>query len=384
MGDIDFLSSGSRKGKTHPHSTSGDRGAIEYTSGEKMNAPISSPVHPLNAPSEKRSFLLWRRKKHPNTPAQPQLQPQQRPVALPSLSAAIKPTPAVSSPVPAMVHLAPKHRKEEAETDLLHAALATPSSLPPLPEIPKAAPHPLPQEMPAQQGPHAKRQRKNRHAKQQFPVDRIINFGVNLIPHDTHGSSNGNGAHSMHDFLYIAIVVIGLMLSTVAGLNIYEHRVLTNTLQIHQDIDHINNQIAGFIPVANSARTLHSQLEDLATVLDAHVYWTPFFSTVEELTFPTIYYESLSGSATSGRFVFDVIAPDYEQLEAQVNVFRHSPMVEEVEVTSATDAGEGTTATKADTTSDDTQHKQQNVRSSMTVQFAPSLFQSTPTAYAGE
>jgi len=83
----------------------------------------------------------------------------------------------------------------------------------------------------------------------------------------------------------------------------------------------------------------------------------------------------MSGSAATGEFEFEVKALDYSSIELQTAVFRNSPQVISVEVTSAIQTGstnntkeqkEGIQSTMADAST---------ISFSLSVQFQPTVFQ---------
>lgn len=379
MGDINLLPEQEREDKhSRKHRA---RGGIEYTSGTGDSAPAPQPLkpNPPKKPKQPSAFSRWRQARQQKKAAQQQLEK----TVVPSYNKA------------------PKHQKEVFAPDVLHDdTLLMPEepqkhytqpakkSAPPAKQkftavSPAHLPHTPPQQ-PTRPSPkpHPKAPKPAPHGEQATPSPAIsAGLGVNLMPTER-AAKETPSHHPTRLLLIVGAVMIAMVLLAYGGLLIYKQRLVTNTQNVTQQITQLDQQIGQYAELKQQADRVNGQLQSISEVMDTHLYWTPFFSTLEELTLPTIYYKKMDATSTSGMVVLDAVAPTYQQIDAQVQLFKDSPYVKNVEVTSATRTG---AAAQTDTTTAiDSKTVPTNptaINFIMTVEFVPELFHFSQESY---
>ncbi|HLD22118.1 MAG TPA: hypothetical protein VJB65_04420, partial [Patescibacteria group bacterium] len=330
-------------------------GDIEYTSGEpQKNVPVKSQKLSKSAraskPQEKKSFLSWRKQKNPSKDMHPGS------IALPDDS-------------PDLLHSSAYTSSHSASA--LHTQQPT-SSITRVQKKSSVAKSMVKQQ---QSNPPKQHIRTMLTTENQVktPLKKPLLFGVNLLP-PTY-TVHGKNIRSLRLIQYIGIGAFVIIACIFFGMKWYQQQLQTDTKQIQDEMRVIESEIFTLQPAYQSAHATQKQLEETARVINSHIYWTPFLHLVEQLTLPTVYYQSMSGSAATGEFEFEVKALDYSSIELQTAVFRNSPQVISVEVTSAIQTGstnntkeqkEGIQSTMADAST---------ISFSLSVQFQPTVFQ---------
>lgn len=194
---------------------------------------------------------------------------------------------------------------------------------------------------------------------------------VNLIPDEILDQLRAR--NYLRELVYVAVAALMIVLIVFAAMNIYQRKLATDTATIEAQIQEFDREIAGYISLQTEISTLSGRLSSLHSVLDSHVYWSPFMEKLEELTVSTVYYTSMSGSANTGQFSFNAIARSYSDLDAQVRVMRQSPYVKAVQVTSAAATQE--TVSEGEEESAEDEETIPTVSFILTVEFDPALFE---------
>jgi hypothetical protein len=345
------------------------QGDIEYTSGARLDEPprfhappkgASKPKEPAAVKEKKPSrFALWRHKRQAERAAKAAEQPveaprihqgerlqQQAPASdllnaqpvtepappttppaprspLPAApTAPVAPIAATSAPAPvqrsAGIHAAPPHAKEHVGADLLHG---TPGHAP--------TPRTAAENKPASS--QAKRRTKGKGKPKKAEAD--VRLDVNLVPRAE--QPEHKPLNRLHALGYVAAANVIVVLAAFGVMRWYQSQIDADIARTNQQIQDVNTQIAGYGDLRDTVDQVTERLEGTEEVLEAHIYWTPLLELVEGATLPTVYYRSMTGSALSGEFTFDVVARDYGQVEPQVRQFERLPEVETVSVTSA-------------------------------------------------
>ena len=183
-------------------------------------------------------------------------------------------------------------------------------------------------------------------------------LGTNLLPKIK--NYHHRSIHYLRDLIIIAVLALIAVFAVFAVLTYQKQNILVQIEQKNQEVNQLSQKIQALIPIKQEASVYGDQLQSLVELLNAHIYWTPLFSLLQNITLPTVYYSNMNGSAVSGKFVFDVVAKNYNQIHDQVELFRASPQVLAVDVTSATSSQD-----------------QDKVNFVMTVSFSPDLFHQT-------
>lgn len=291
-------------------------------------------------------------------------------------------------------HEAPKHKPEQVQPELITAAVQTYD----IGKHPgrKGKEDEAPDMTAARSGKRlSKKEKKKKQEKKekkswrervskQPTMPRVLT--VNLIPDEA--LAEFQSRNHLRDLLYRGIAVLAIVLIVYGAMNIYQRKIVSDTLDAEADIVEIDRGIAAYSELRQDASRVNDRLEGIEEVLAAHIYWTSFLELLEQLTLPTVYYTSMAGNATTGNFTLDVVALNYQQVEPQVSIFENSPYVESVTASSATT--QTSSATRSTTSTQTTQSRtsagttgsttglgeplESNVTFTMTVQFDSSLF----------
>ena len=82
----------------------------------------------------------------------------------------------------------------------------------------------------------------------------------------------------------------------------------------------------------NAAQLLQKQFNAVEGLVNAHIKWQPFFTSLEETTIPDVYYVSLNANM-DGRVTLRAIAKSYEAAARQIRAFERAPsLAKSVEV----------------------------------------------------
>jgi Tfp pilus assembly protein PilN len=334
MSDINFVSGGSG------HKKHTQRDDVEYSSiasTERVTPkPSTAPVQPAatqpatvptkpveQKPKKTHSFFAWRKKRADSTPAPALKTPEAPAHVTPVMQHAPNPIP----PVLRTPNVTPTVKPAPAP-------LFTPGTPPqqPAQQRPQPMPQPVLHEMPkVQAAPTAAPVKGKRHRHADL-LDSLPVTEVNLIPDAV--LNEFENRNRVRDLGFVALLMVVLVMLTWGGFKIYERKITTDTVAVESDIATLNQQIATFKKTQAAAEDVSGRLDALDQVMQAHVYWTPFLSMLEDLTLPTVYYTTMTGSANGGVFTFDVVAQAYNQIAPQVALFKASPLVSSVTVSS--------------------------------------------------
>lgn len=331
MGDIDFLSPNTGDDKNKKDVAANARRGVEYTHGERLDGhgkeknklsveALSSVARvtpaiplPLASPKpkpERHLFSWWRRSKKSQLPPVPKI--KEVSVPLPKSSEEIVPVPKIGLGGPKKIEYITKEH---------------------LPDKPKD---------------HHKKE------KMQFthPVDHSVDNGmmdVNLIPAAASAAQKASISGVWRTLIVAGMLALAFVVIAEGGIIFYRYKINVNISDTEVAIIDADQKIAKLQPLKNMAEQLNAQLEGLHTVTSRHVYWIPFFNFLEENTMPTVYYESMVASATSGEVILSARATDYQQIAAQVKILERARSVESVEVNGAALEGSATAATNSKT-----------------------------------
>ncbi|MFH1426238.1 MAG: hypothetical protein ABIG66_02280 [Candidatus Kerfeldbacteria bacterium] len=336
------------------------------------------------------------------TPEPPKHKKKKRPKPLPVPKQ--KPVPAPTPQPQPKEHTAPIHQKEKAATDLLAAATqprdfgehiappVTPDEAPDLKDPRGAQGKDMPKvhvpevlAEPKKNGKKNKKNGKKKGKKKEEIVQKGGFLGVNLIPEEIREEFIVRNRY--RELIGAGVIFLVFLFAVYGGMKWYQQRLNTNIAVTEDQIQQVELQIAQYRTLQADAKELSEQLNNVDEVLRQHVYWTPFLQLVEGLTLPTVYYQSMTGSATTGLFTFKAIATDYSQIESQLNTLRNSPYVTSVFSSSASQFLASNIEQSAETTPEETATEQAPetkekvyVTFSLSIQFDPSLF-SHPRSY---
>lgn len=202
---------------------------------------------------------------------------------------------------------------------------------------------------------------------------------VNLIPASLFEAMRSQ--NRFRDLIVIAGLMCALVMMVFTGLHVYAQKLSRDTHDVVLEIQALDTKIDSYEAIRGTAQLQYDQLSAVSDILDGHIQWTPFFAYLEKWTLPSVYYETMSGSAATGDFTFNVVTSDFRFVTAQIEVLRRSPLIASVTTTSATQDSVGS---EEDTNTNSNTNAAQAgtgyvVRFTMTVQFKPGLFHSSNT-----
>lgn len=163
-----------------------------------------------------------------------------------------------------------------------------------------------------------------------------VNLDVNLIPQETAGPSYATlwplvGA-VLGAALAVAAAFVGLGLDmgarTRALAEAQAKSAATAELLLGQQQ-----------AVAEMGRSV-AQVRSVTGLLDSHIYWNRYFTWLESVTLPDVYYTGFMGDA-AGTFTLAASARDYVTLAQQLVVLRADPRVQRVGVAEASRDSQG-------------------------------------------
>ncbi len=157
--------------------------------------------------------------------------------------------------------------------------------------------------------------------------------GINLIQDDLRVPS---GRALFFIFLYPFLISLGIVLGIYFALKVYD-------LQIQKNIQNLDKQATETISSAGNYNGLITELEDWQTktrrikeLLTKHIYWTEFFSKLEDNTLENVRFSSFSGNI-QGNLTFLASAPNYETVVRQwMHLKRADKFVKNVIISGAT------------------------------------------------
>ena len=200
----------------------------------------------------------------------------------------------------------------------------------PEPDTARAADPKRPQE-PKQQ--KDKPSKSNKVDDKQPDIPSIL--GVNLMPEEElsqveqpQGELIAIGLWAAGAVVLTAIVHVGLIL--------YHGNLTSKTEEVQRDVAQLEQEISTFQEVKQQSQQLGQETERVSALLDRHIYWTEFFSLLEEYTVDEVTYSGIDGNIT-GTLTLNAAGRDYETVARQILAFRDaSDFVQEATILSAT------------------------------------------------
>lgn len=376
MGDINLLPEDSRHTPRHHRPV---KGRVEYSSVTNDTHPAPAPasavppspsdastspsIVPTPLPQKRHdTFAEWWKRRRTRAVTQ---------TPVPEPLHVVEPPHPVDPPRQVTEHHAPKKDADIVQMNLAHPIhpvqpkspahryAATPAAVQ-APQLIRTMPR-------SSKPPHGRAQPQRMSPGQPRPA--ADHETVNLLPDQL--ITELHPRNRVRDLVVTALSGCVLVLLVYGGMNLYQQKIVVDTKQVEEEIAAVDTTIASYAALQTKAQEIDRRLGGLESVLDSHVMWTPFLTAIEELTLPTVYYTSLSGSAASGSFTFDAVTAKYDQIDPQVRVFRAAPQVRAVTVSSAHEVTIQPTAT---TDSTPAAEGTSAVAFTMSVEFDSSLF----------
>jgi cytoskeletal protein RodZ len=138
--------------------------------------------------------------------------------------------------------------------------------------------------------------------------------------------------------LLLVLFIAGLLVAEVYyGLTWWEQQENLKSQALADEISKVNQEISQIKNKSDEALSYKDKSNELGDLLSKHIYWTTFFSWLEQNTLNTVSYGSFSGD-TTGVYSLSAKALNYAQVSWQVKAFSDSPLVKKVEVLGVTSA----------------------------------------------
>lgn len=271
-------------------------GLMQRLFGKKKKAP--AVVVPVPAPTPKPLLSVK------PVPVKPAMKPVP----------AVKPMMAAPAPKPpAAAPMAPK----PVPAPVLAPNLAPSFKAMPAPQPAAPAPKPAPKLAPAP-APAPKKTKSKLHE----PLGDLSFTGpnVNLVPDDVR-IKTGDRSWVLLASVFVFVVAVWVIAS---GVSIARAKKAEARLaEVQSRLTQVNAAVRNFEEEKGSAQALQKQFLLVETVLDNHVYWTPFLQKLEETTIPDVYYVSVT-SSRSGEIRLSAIAKTYTAAARQIRAFERA------------------------------------------------------------
>jgi hypothetical protein len=158
---------------------------------------------------------------------------------------------------------------------------------------------------------------------------------VSLMPSEMEGGASPDLKRGL---LIIALVII-VETIIIGGVNLW---VMQNTSKKVAERDELNQRIAALNQtVADRGKEMSSvidmdrQIQASLENLNQHVYWSSFFSFLEDNARPNVRFTRFTGDVDSSMFTIDILGKSYRDVAEQIVVLRENPSVMYVRATSA-------------------------------------------------
>ncbi len=130
--------------------------------------------------------------------------------------------------------------------------------------------------------------------------------------------------------LVLSCLAIGLV---YVGLLIWQKERLDNNQSTLANFEAINAEIAKNEREIQDIVTFNRKLDVVSFILTNHVYWTNFFSFLENNTLKSVYYEGLNVDIT-GKYTIPAVARDLDAISLQLEVMKAYNMTRTIQYSS--------------------------------------------------
>lgn len=163
---------------------------------------------------------------------------------------------------------------------------------------------------------------------------------INLIP-KKYKESEGTALaiFSKIGWIILILIILGLLLG--GGLLFYKK-------DINKKIDSVRKDISDLDAKRDSEKEtsiidLDKKISTLKGLITNHFYWSQFYSKLEELTVPNVYFYDIKISYAEEKInaVLSANAGNYTGIARQMLSFQEEPLIEKVEITGISLIAEG-------------------------------------------
>lgn len=165
-------------------------------------------------------------------------------------------------------------------------------------------------------------------------------FEVNLMPEELEGDL----LLAKKRMVQLGLLVLGsvlVCLMVFAGLFLYESSIENKTTNLEGEIGIVEEEISLYREMQKAAINLKQRTDTINDLMDEHVYWTNFFTKLEEYTAKNVYFQSFNGDLTGGRVSLTARAASFLDVGRQLLIFQEAEdFLEGVEINGASVATE--------------------------------------------
>jgi len=141
--------------------------------------------------------------------------------------------------------------------------------------------------------------------------------------------------------LFALILVLILVTLAIGGANFYLSGEISNKTVVREQkwarVEALTKVLQESKVASAEAIDFERQAKVVAETLDAHVYWTNFFTFLESVTKETVIYDKFSGDVENSLFTVDAVAKSYRDMAEQVVNIKDHPAIVSVKVSSASE-----------------------------------------------
>ncbi|MFW0838073.1 MAG: hypothetical protein ACKKL5_03660 [Candidatus Komeilibacteria bacterium] len=149
-------------------------------------------------------------------------------------------------------------------------------------------------------------------------------FEVNLLPASLGFQSNKKIFLQLAGWALLAILV-------VAGISIiisiYGQSISDEAISLQEEIDYLDAQSRQYNQALALGTTLETKATAVDTLLRSHIYWTNFFTALEKVTLPKVYYQGFTASIISLDINLSSFAPTFTDVARQLVAYEKFPQV---------------------------------------------------------
>ena len=135
-----------------------------------------------------------------------------------------------------------------------------------------------------------------------------------------------------------AMRVVGILRG---GFYYYRQFEIKNVAANQEEIVRINGELEKYDDVRSKNEVLAKQIENITSLLDNHICWSPFFAELEDLTVKELYFTRFSGDETAESLNLTGRAADYTTIGEQFAVFGNSDTFKSFRISQAQYITEG-------------------------------------------
>ncbi len=149
-------------------------------------------------------------------------------------------------------------------------------------------------------------------------------FDVNLLPITARFKSTNKIVVLL--LLWISMTV-GILIVIFIGISFYGQQITEEGLALETEIEFLDTEIVKYNSKVATAAEWQIKLSAIDTLLKTHVYWTNFFSVLEQTTLPTVYYNGFTASLVNSNINLVSYAKNFSTVAKQLIAYEKFPEV---------------------------------------------------------